>query len=141
MSEVMALAVGLLLSMSPWNEPTATDSVTGTLKSHNLMAQVAANRGYISDPTEYSAWLSWRELDGGFAAISCGDLGRHVWVVWGDGTVDRCIVLDCAHPHHYPHRMAQGDIGEVGARLWAQRAGGMPVQAVVIYGLGEPAVR
>lgn len=129
------LAMLLLLAPPGWQEPTEDATVTGALKWHNRFPEVAVNRGLIDSEADYRPWLDAQHVDGGFASISCGDLGRRIYVSWPDGTLTSHIVIDCAQPYHYASRVAKDDIGEVGKDVAMARGMRGPVNATVIYRL------
>lgn len=127
---VRALATTAALLMEWWT-PTPADIDAGYALYYDdgLMAQVAANRGYISRPDEYDAWLQARGLVGAVSLLRQGDLGRKVWLDGPDGIEGPFLVVDCAQRVHYPARVARGTIVEVDratARRWGMK-GPVPV--------------
>lgn len=111
---MLALAVAAL-----WTVPSSDDRLDGraTYYDEGLMEQVAANRG-----------KSLEGYAGGVALNRAGDVGRRVWLQWGDGTTTGPhLVVDCANRRHFGERERQGLVVEVDAQT-AQRRG--------FYGVG-----
>ena len=100
------LVFALVLS-SGWLTPTAEAVLEGDAKIHDLIPQVAANRG-----------MSLGGYAGGLAAMGCGDLGRSAWLRVDGRWVGRFLVVDCAQRGHYGRRVEQGDVAELDRRTW-----------------------
>ena len=118
----------LFLLLAGWDVETTDPAVVGlsTYYAPGLMAQVIDNRG-LSVPD-------------GVALNSCADLGRDVWLLWPDGSVDGPLpVVDCAQEAHYQARLDQGRVVEVSARLARERGfyGVGPYPVTVLFDMLE----
>lgn len=105
----MALIATVAL-LTGWNTPTPADAIHGysTYYADGLMDRVISNRG-----------LGYGD---GIALNRAGDLGRVVWLEWGDGPIDGPLnVVDCAQAVHYETRERLGRVVEVSAELARER--------------------
>lgn len=103
----MRTAIILLLALIPWEEKTPTDILMGEATYYNdgVMRQTILNKGL--------------SLSDGVALNRKGDIGRTVWLQWGDGSVTGPLqVVDCAQRiGHYEKRERQGRVVDVSAAL------------------------
>ena len=108
-----------------WASMTTAPAIQGepTYYDEGIMQRVIANRG-----------LTWAD---GVALNRAGDLGRTIWLLWPDGTVDGPLpVVDCAQRgEHYRTRERQNRVVEVSAKLAQQRGfyGVGPVPVTVLF--------
>jgi hypothetical protein len=131
MTLLTGTVAGLSMWAALWTIPTSEPSIAGwtTYYAPDVMEQVAANRGM--DLTGYA---------GGVALNRRGDLGRKIWIRWGDGTVEGpFLVVDCAARQDYPARETAGLVLEVDAQT-ARRSrffgiGPVPVVVHFVYPL------
>ena len=107
-----------------WTSMTTAPTLEGkaTYYDEGIMQRVIANRG-------------WDYADG-VALNRAGDLGRTVWLLWEDGTIDGPLpVVDCAQRDHYRTREDQSRVVEVSAELAQKRGfyGVGPVPVTVLF--------
>lgn len=115
------LAAALLTS---WPQPTDATSIQGkaTYYRDGLMQEVLDYRG-----------LGFAD---GVALNRAGDLGRVVWLQWGDGSIDGpFVVADCAQRAHYIGRKELGRVVEVSAKVAKEKGfyGVGPVRVIVWF--------
>lgn len=72
------------------------------------------------------------ECIGNVALLRAGDLNRHVWLQWGDGTVDGpYLVVDAAAQHHVGQLLARQWVVDVDNRTAVRRGMAGPVPVTV----------
>lgn len=113
----MAQLAVLAVLASGWLTPTQESEISGRAKIHNLIPEVAANRG-----------MSLSGHVGGVALMRRGDLGRTVWVDVGGGWTGPWLVVDVADAAHFDRRVGQRDVVELPRDAWL--AWGLPLAPV-----------
>ena len=127
MQTILAAAL-LLATLTGWDEPTTASRIEGDAAYHNLIAEAAANQG-IDIPSARD----------GCALMSCGDLGRRVWVWVGGAWVGPLVVVDCSRADHYQMNVARGRVIDLSAELWAELGLPLaPVPVVVSFDAAPP---
>ena len=122
------MAVMAVLAAALWSVPTADDWIDGkaTYYAPGIMERVAENRG-----------RSLAGYVGGVALNRAGDLGRRVWLEWGEGEIDGpYLVVDCARELHFAEREDARLVVEVDAQTaWRHgffRVGPVPVRVLFV---------
>lgn len=112
----------LIFFLSGWDEPTQVQELVGYASFYNsgIMYDVAEYRGYNGNLEPV-------------ALMSCGDLGRDVWVYLGDIWIHSHSV-DCAQENHYQDLVERERVVEVSFRLWSELDLPLyPVPAIVYF--------
>lgn len=100
----------LTMAATGWFSPTVESKIEGDVSYYGkgLMQKVASNRQ-----------MSLGAYADGVALMSCGDLGRGVWLETAQGKVVGPLrVVDCAQREHYHGLLERGRVAEVSRRLW-----------------------
>ena len=113
MSETVAITATLL---SLWTQPTETPSIYGdaAFYSPHTMRQVCDYRG-----------LDLSGYDGAVALMSCGDLGRTVWI-WDE----KFLVCDCSRWDHFAMNLERGRAVDIDWETWERH--GLPMDLVPV---------
>jgi hypothetical protein len=118
MQTILAAAF-LLSTLTGWSEPTAADRIEGDAAFHNRIAEAANNQG-----------IDLADVRDGCALMSCGDLGRRVWVWVGGAWVGPLVVVDCSRADHYVMNIERGRVIDLSAELWGDL--GLPADLVPV---------
>jgi len=131
----MHAAVTFIALATGWLSSTQEAEIEGHIKYYDagLMAQVAVNRHYIDDVSEYEGWLEQEGIDGAASLMRVGDIDRYFVIIWPDGTQTRHLSIDCVEFKHYVRRIEKGDIGEVDRDIAKQFDMKGPVWVKVIF--------
>jgi len=125
-SSWLALLLSFGSASADWTIPTPSDLAgKATYYAPGLMREVAENRDLNVE---------------GFGAVAlnrAGDLGRVIWLDWGEGPEGPYLSVDCAQEAHYQDRIAAGRAVEVSAREAKRRGfyGVGPVPVKVLFRL------
>jgi hypothetical protein len=111
MTETITMTFAALAVL--WNTPTEDAQIAGMATYSNRMAEVAYNRGYITDPLLYLEWLDQEGLAGAAAGNRRADIGRKVWIDGPLGLEGPFLLIDCAKLRHLKGRLQQGRAIEV----------------------------
>jgi len=120
------LALLLSFGSADWTTPTPGDLAgKATYYAPGLMRKVTENRDLNVE---------------GFGAVAlnrAGDLGRVMWLDWGEGLEGPYLSVDCAQGAHYRDRIAAGRVIEVSAQEAKQKGcyGVGPVPVKVLFRL------
>jgi len=113
MAETLTITATLL---SMWTQPTETPNLYGDAAFYNprIMRQSCAYHGF--DLSGY---------DGAVALMSCGDVGRTVWI-WDE----KFLVCDCSQWAHYAMNLERGRVVDIDWETWARH--GLPMDLVPV---------
>jgi hypothetical protein len=99
----MSQIVPLLLA--GWMTPTLETRIVGEAAfSYHIASAAAVRNMALSDP--------------GCALMSCGDLGRHVWVLVNGRWIGPLTSVDCAQKNHFADNVARGRVIDLPWSLW-----------------------
>ena len=121
----MTLATILFLGAALWSIPTSDSEISGrcTYMNEGRMEETISNRGITLPPGTIPVALN-----------RCGDLRRRVLLEWGDGSLDRAYVVDCARSDHFAARENGHLVAEVDAATARKRGfyliGPVPVRVI-----------
>ena len=78
------------------------------------MPRVAVNKGHIRDVSDYASWLKDNNILGCVAAYKKLDIGRRVWIIWQDGTMDGpYLIIDTVAESEYNLGILRGRVIDV----------------------------
>lgn len=111
MAETLTITATLL---SMWSNPTEQPAVYGDAAFYNpnIMRQACSYRGF-----------DLSGFDGAVALMSCGDLGRTVWI-WDE----KFLACDCSQWEHYAMNLERGRVVDIDWGTWKRH--GLPMDLV-----------
>jgi hypothetical protein len=102
----------VLVALTSWLSPTVESNIVGDIAfySEGLMGDVVDNRG-----------MNLEGYADGVALMSCGDLGREVWLELPQvPLVGPLLVADCSQEAHYEMNVERGRVADLSWSLWEE---------------------